>query len=77
MVCTDQPGRVRLSPREQETLTLLLEGLSAKVIADRLSIGVHTANGYTKSIFRRFGVHSRAELVARLLRPGIGARIIA
>jgi DNA-binding CsgD family transcriptional regulator len=58
---------VRLSPREQQTLALLLEGLPAKLIAARLRIGVRTANQYTTSLFRQFGVHSRAGLLARFV----------
>ncbi len=64
--------RSRLSPRERQTLDLLLEGLSDKEIADRLDISPHTVNQYNKSIFRRFGVRSRTALLARLLRAEEG-----
>jgi len=62
--------QAQLRPREQQTLELLLAGMPAKQIADRLGISVHTANQYTKSIFRCFGVGSRAALLARLLGRG-------
>jgi DNA-binding CsgD family transcriptional regulator len=55
----------QLSPRERHTFDLLLAGLADKEIADRLGISPHTVNQYTKSIYRRFGVHSRAALLAR------------
>jgi DNA-binding CsgD family transcriptional regulator len=57
----------QLSPRERQTLDLLLAGLADKEIADRLGISPHTVNQYTKSIYRRFGVRSRAALLARRL----------
>ncbi len=71
VVCRDTDScaglQANLPPREQQTLELLLAGLPAKQIADRLGISVHTATQYTKSIFRRFGVGSRAALLALLL----------
>jgi len=67
-----------LTPRERQVLDLLLAGSSARQIADRLGIGVHYANRLTKAIFRRFGVGSRAALLAsrhgkrRLASPVLG-----
>jgi DNA-binding CsgD family transcriptional regulator len=54
-----------LSPRDRDVLLLLREGLSDKEIASRLAISPHTVNQRTKRLFRRFGVHSRAELIAK------------
>jgi DNA-binding CsgD family transcriptional regulator len=54
-----------LPPRQSQTLDLLLAGLGDKEIADRLGISPHTVNHYTKAIYRRFGVRSRATLIAR------------
>lgn len=63
-----QEARVAgLAPRERATLTLLLEGCSDKEIAARLGISPFTVNQYNKSIYRRFGVQSRAALMAKLL----------
>jgi DNA-binding CsgD family transcriptional regulator len=55
------------SPRERETLDLLLTGLSEKRIAATLGISPHTVHNYVKVIFRKAGVGSRAELMARML----------
>jgi DNA-binding CsgD family transcriptional regulator len=57
-----EPG---LSPRDRDVLALLREGLSDKEIAARLGISPHTVNQRTKRLYRRFGVHSRAELLAK------------
>jgi DNA-binding CsgD family transcriptional regulator len=54
-----------LSPRDRDVLQLLCEGLGDKEIASRLGISRHTVNQRNKRLFRRFGVHSRSELVAR------------
>ena len=54
-----------LSPRERQTLELLLAGNSEKQIAARLAISRHTVHVYVKSLYKRFGVNSRPELLAR------------
>ena len=64
----DLAGTHHLPPRQRQVLELLLEGLADKEIAERLGISRHTVNQYTKQIYRRFGVTSRAVLMARL--PG-------
>ncbi|RKG71776.1 DNA-binding response regulator [Corallococcus sp. CA054B] len=72
----EAPG-VRLTPRERQTLELLLQGLGDKQIAARLGISRFTVNQYTKTLYRRFGVQSRTALIARLLGSqgrGPGAR---
>lgn len=59
---------VALSPRELALLVLLVEGLTAKEIADRLSVSIHTTGTHTRNLFTKLGVHSRAAAVARALR---------
>jgi DNA-binding CsgD family transcriptional regulator len=54
-----------LSPRERQTLELLLTGHAEKQIASRLSISKHTVHVYVKSLYKRFDVNSRGELLAR------------
>lgn len=55
------------SPRERETLDLLLTGVSERAIAESLGLSPHTVHEYVKRIYRRTGVASRAELMARAL----------
>lgn len=62
---------VALSPREREMLALIVEGLTAKEIADRLGVSIHTTDTHTRHLFRKLGVHSRAAAVARALRDGL------
>ncbi len=59
---------VALSPREKELLGLMVEGLTAKEIADRLGVSIHTTGTHTKNLFAKLGVHSRAAAVARALK---------
>lgn len=62
---------VTLSPREQETLTLLAKGYSTKELARLLSISNHTAAGYIKNIYRKLNVSCRAEATLEASRLGL------
>jgi len=58
----------QLTPREAETLTLLLRGLPTKAIAATLRVSTHTAYDHVKAIFAKTGVGSRGELMAAVFR---------
>jgi DNA-binding CsgD family transcriptional regulator len=60
---------VKLSPRERDTLEHLLTGAREKQIADSLEVSKHTVHQYVKSIYRKLGVTSRAELLALRRSP--------
>ena len=62
----DQP----LSAREEEILRLLAKGHRSKEIASQLAIAVGTVNTHIRHIYEKLHVRSRAEAVARFLRPG-------
>jgi DNA-binding CsgD family transcriptional regulator len=53
-----------LAPRERETLRYLLSGLSEKQIADAMGLTPKSLHQYVVALFRKFSVHSRAELMA-------------
>jgi DNA-binding NarL/FixJ family response regulator len=68
------PRLGRLTVREQEVLTLMVEGHATKEIARSLAITVHTARTHAQSVLVKLGAHSRLEasgMVARhrLLGP--------
>jgi two-component system, NarL family, response regulator YdfI len=60
-----------LSDRELEVLELLVEGLSNKLVAHRLSISEHTVKTHVASIFAKLGVSSRTEAVSQSIRRGL------
>lgn len=64
-----KPGTpVALSPRERDMLRLIVEGLTAKEIADRLGVSIHTTDTHTRHLFKKLAVHSRAAAVAKAIR---------
>lgn len=56
------------SPRQLEILTRLLRGERVPTIARELFISQSTVRNHLSAIYQRFGVHSQADLIARL-RP--------
>jgi len=63
---------IRLSRREKEVATLLLQGKSNKQIALALSISESTVEFHLKNIYTKLGVDSRVEATIKLREtPGI------
>ena len=56
------------APRLRQTLACLLQGDSEKHVASRLGISVATTHQYVSELYRRFGVHSRAQLLSHALK---------
>jgi DNA-binding NarL/FixJ family response regulator len=56
-----------LTERERQVLELLVQGMSNKEIALRLSVSTNTVKQHLKSIFEKLNVHSRAAAVAKAL----------
>ena len=63
----DKPSQqlTGLYPRHRTVLNCMCEGWSRKKIAEHLGLTTNTIHGYSKVIFKHFGVHSQAELLAR------------
>ncbi len=57
----------RLTPREQEMVEAVGQGLSYRVIAERYGISADTVNNHARAIYRKLQVHSRGELLALTL----------
>jgi len=60
------PDLELLSRRERDVVLQLLQGHRVVSIAELLEVSEHTVRNHLKSIFRKLGVHSQAELVDRL-----------
>jgi DNA-binding CsgD family transcriptional regulator len=57
---------VELTPAEREVAALVASGCSNREIASRRAASVHTIGNQLASIYGKFGVTSRHELIARL-----------
>ena len=53
-----------LSKRQRQVLSLLLSGVSERQLAERIELSAGTVHKYVTSIYRYFGVTTRAELMA-------------
>jgi DNA-binding NarL/FixJ family response regulator len=60
---TVRPAGARLSRRESEVLSLLLENLSNKEIAGRLHISSRTAKFHVSNLLAKYGVKRRTDLL--------------
>lgn len=60
-----------LTPREQEVMRLLAEGLSAKEIAEKLFISPKTVENHRANIMSKLGLHSTMELVRYAAKLGL------
>jgi DNA-binding NarL/FixJ family response regulator len=65
------PEALALTPREAEVLSLMAEGLSNKLIADRLRISEHTAKFHVNAILNKLGAETRTEAVVLAARRGL------
>jgi len=54
-----------LSRRELDVLRLLAEGASYAEVAQRLGISAHTVTSHVKNCYRKLGVRTAADAVAR------------
>lgn len=60
-----------LAPREKEVVIGLVDGLSYKMIADRMGVSMETVRSYIKNIYSKLHVHSKAEVISLSLRGRI------
>jgi DNA-binding CsgD family transcriptional regulator/GAF domain-containing protein len=62
------PGALSaLTPREGEVAALVVDGLTDREIAERLSLSRHTISQYVKRVYRKLDVDSRVGLTRLLL----------
>lgn len=60
--------QVQLSEREREILKLLVDGMSYKLIADKLFISYETVHSHIKKIYEKLHVNSKSEAVAKAIK---------
>lgn len=61
----------QITPREQDVLSLLVQGASSDEVARSLSVSPNTVRTHVQSIFTKLGVHSRLEATAFAVRYGL------
>ena len=61
-----------LTARELQVVELMLRGYTLPQAGERLGVSLNTARYYAKTIYRKLGIHSKAELIA--LAEGTGTR---
>ena len=69
--CENRPGRsvpVSLTPRQQQVLGLLGDGVPAKVIATRLGLAEATVRNHIRAILAALETHSQLEAIAKARR---------
>jgi len=75
LVSSPSKSQYHLSPREQEIVRLVAEGLPNKCISAVLEISSWTVATHLRRVFAKLGVNSRAAMVARLAgRQGLEPR---
>ncbi len=70
----DGPPRRRhddLSPREEEVLQLIADGLAPTEVAERLYISPRTVKNHLASAYAKLGARDRTDAVLRAVRRGI------
>jgi DNA-binding NarL/FixJ family response regulator len=60
-----------LTPREQEVMRLLAEGLSSKAVAEKLFISPKTVENHRANIMSKLGLHSTIELIRYAAKLGL------
>jgi DNA-binding NarL/FixJ family response regulator len=60
-----------LTPREQEIMRLLAEGLTVKKIAAKLFISPKTVENHRSNIMNKLGLHNAIELIRYAARLGL------
>ena len=63
-------GEVLVTPREEQVVALVAEGLSHREIAQELALSEHTIKKYLFRIFEKLGISTRVELVLYALNHG-------
>jgi DNA-binding NarL/FixJ family response regulator len=67
----DEPDHDPLSPREQEVVKLIAEGLSGREIAKQLDISPRTVERHRANLLEKLGLQDRVEVTRYAIRRGL------
>jgi DNA-binding NarL/FixJ family response regulator len=59
-----------LTFRDKETVALVEKGYSYKQMAEQLFVTTFTINYHLKNIYKKLGIHSKSELLSRIMEEG-------
>ena len=59
---------IQLTEKEKEVLKLLVDGLSYKMIAEKVGVSFHTIHTHIKHIYDKMHVNSKGEAVAKAIK---------
>src|SRR5277367_1461372 len=60
-----------LTDKERDVLSMVLQGRSDAMIADKLHMSVHTVDSHMRNIFRKLEVNNRTMAVVKALTLGL------
>jgi DNA-binding CsgD family transcriptional regulator len=66
--------RFGVTRRERETILLLLQGLTSKEIAERMSISPNTVKAFLRLVMVKMGVSSRSGIIGKIIGNKSGLR---
>ena len=58
--------KFHLTHREQETLELLVEGMTSKEIGERMKVSPHTVKAFLRLIMAKMGCATRSGVIGKL-----------
>ncbi len=67
----DAPAPEHLTAREKEIVIGLTDGLSYKLIADRMGVSLDTIRFHVKNVYRKLHVNSKGEVIRMFLRGDV------
>ena len=62
---------IEITSRERQIVQCLVDGLSYKLIADRLDISIDTVRYHLKNLYKKLRVNSKSEVVSKALRTNL------
>jgi DNA-binding CsgD family transcriptional regulator len=63
-------AQFHLTPREQETLGSLMQGMTSKEIANRMGISPHTVKAFLRLVMGKMQVSTRSGIIGKIVRVG-------
>jgi len=67
----EKAGDAVLTPKEKQIVIGLVDGLSYKLLADRMDVSIDTIRFHIKNIYKKLHVNSKTEVISKSLRGEI------